>query len=216
MANREQDATDVPGLLEESNLAAFSPRERILAAALKLFVEQGYFNTNVPDLSRDSKCSVGSIYHNFKNKEEVASALYEEGISAFRGALEHSLEGKQDPEEFVRALATSFMEFSEVNHQLSKYLWLCRHNEFMTGLIKHPTRVGYDKLGRMMTKTIKRGIRENKIRPLKANLIWSILFGLPVGYVRDWLDGYNSDPPRAVASELAELCWRSLAAPAVG
>ena len=60
---------------EEAELSApkgfesYSPRDRILAAALKLFVEQGYFNTNVPDLSRESKCSVGSIYHNFKNKE---------------------------------------------------------------------------------------------------------------------------------------------------
>ena len=67
-------------------LSQFSPRERILAAALKLFVEQGYFNTNVPDLSRESHCSVGSIYHTFKNKEQVATALYEEGISAFRNA----------------------------------------------------------------------------------------------------------------------------------
>src|SRR5476649_1876786 len=75
----------------ELDLSSISPRDRILAAALKLFVEQGYFNTNVPDLSRESKCSVGSIYHNFKNKEEVASALYEEGMRAFRRALEQSI-----------------------------------------------------------------------------------------------------------------------------
>ena len=46
------------------------PRERILQASLELFVDQGYFNTNVPDISKKSKCSVGSIYHHFLNKEE--------------------------------------------------------------------------------------------------------------------------------------------------
>ena len=75
---------------------------------------------------------------------------------------------------------TSFLKFSEVNHQLSKYIWLCRHSEFMSGIIRHPTTVGFDRLGRILTRAIKRGIREGKIRRLKANLIWSILFGIPL------------------------------------
>ncbi|MCB0352554.1 MAG: TetR/AcrR family transcriptional regulator [Bdellovibrionales bacterium] len=208
----DNSSVDLSNLLEKPDITRFSPRERILAAALKLFVEQGYFNTNVPDLSRDSKCSVGSIYHNFKNKEEVARALYEEGISAFRKALYNSLEGETDPEKIVRKLIISFLRFSELNHQLSKYLWLCRHNEFMSGMIHHPTRVGFDPLGRKLTSAIKEGMRKGKIRKLKAHIVWSVVFGIPVGYVRDWLDGYNKAPPGKVAETLADSCWRSLRA----
>jgi AcrR family transcriptional regulator len=198
------------GALQRMELSDFTPKQRILAAALKLFVEQGYFRTNVPDLSRDSKCSVGSIYHNFKNKEEVARELYTEGISAFRSALYQALYQVNDVELFTKKLIVSFLHFSEANHQLSKYLWLCRHNEFMTGIIRHPTRVGFDPLGRKLTKTIRRGIKEGRIRPLKANIIWSILFGIPVGYVRDWLDGYNDESPKLVADIIADSCWRAL------
>jgi TetR/AcrR family transcriptional regulator, repressor of fatR-cypB operon len=198
--------------LKAQDFSAFSPRERILAAALKLFVEQGYFNTNVPDLSRESKCSVGSIYHNFKNKEEVATALYAEGINSFRRALAHSLQGKTEVSDVIKTVVRAFLEFSEVNYQLSKYIWLCRHNEFMSGIIKRPTMVGFDDLGRALTKTIKNGVRDGKILPLKANLIWSILFGIPFGYVRDWLDGYNTEPPSKVTNEVAEACWRALKA----
>ena len=197
---------------KKEDLSSFSPRERILGAALKLFVEQGYFNTNVPDLSRESKCSVGSIYHTFKNKEEVATALYEEGISAFRVALQRSLGNAQGIPEIIKTTVRSFLQFSEMNHQLSRYIWLCRHNEFMTGLIKHPTRVGFDPLGRVLTKAIKDGIRQGKIRKLRANIIWSILFGIPLGYVRDWLDGYNPVPPSKVADDIADACWRALKA----
>jgi len=193
-----------------SDFHAFSPRQRILAAALKLFVEQGYFNTNVPDLSRVSKCSVGSIYHTFKNKEEVATALYEEGIKAFRKALESSLNPKSEVSEQVQTLVRSFLQFSEVNHQLSKYIWLCRHNEFMTGIIKHPTMVGFDTLGRTLTRTFKQGIRDGKIRKMRANLLWSSVFGTPLAYVRDWLDGYNTEAPSKVAAELADACWRAI------
>ena len=196
--------------LERKDFSSYSPRERILAAALKLFVEQGYFNTNVPDLSKESKCSVGSIYHTFKNKEEIAASLYTEGITAFRNALCDAVENVDGTENIIKAVTRSFLEFCEVNHHLSKYMWLCRHNEFMTGIIKQPTMVGYDALGRKLTRAIKHGIRSGEMRPLKANIIWSILFGIPLGYVRDWLDGFNPDPPGEVADALADACWRAL------
>lgn len=198
------------GVLNQNDIAAYSPRQRILAAALKLFVEQGYFNTNVPDLSRESKCSVGSIYHSFRNKEEVATALYEEAILAFRTALDQSLTGVQETEPVVKILVRSFLQFSEINVQLSKYIWLCRHNEFMTGIIRRPTMVGFDHLGRTLTRALKGGIRTGKIRPLNANILWSVLFGVPLAYVRDWLDGYNPDPPSKVADEIADACWRTM------
>jgi AcrR family transcriptional regulator len=207
-----QKSVNLADLLETKDVASFSPRERILAAALKLFVGQGYFNTNVPDLSRESKCSVGSIYHNFRNKEEVATALYEESIAAFRRALEQSIGSLSDEEQIIKTLVKSFLRFSELNHQLSRYIWLCRHNEFMSGIIKHPTVVGFDALGRRLTRALKNGIRAKKIRPLRANVMWSVLFGIPLAYVRDWLDGYNTVPPSQVADEIADTCWRALKA----
>jgi AcrR family transcriptional regulator len=188
----------------------YPARDRILAASLKLFVEQGYFNTNVPDISRESKCSVGSIYHTFKNKEEIASALYEEAMRAFRAGLIRSVLAENTPEKVIKSLITSFLEFSEANYQLSKYIWLCRHNEFMSGIIKHPTQVGFDKLGRHLTKVIKKAIKSGELKDMPANLIWSALFGIPLAYVRDWLDGYNKVPPSAVVGKISELCWCAL------
>ncbi len=193
--------------LEQANIG---PYERVLVAALRLFVKQGYFNTNVPDISRESKCSVGSIYHHFKNKEEIAFALYQTGISFFRASLQSKLSKQHSSAEILKTTVSYFLEFTENNVDLSKYLWLARHNEFMSGILKHPTMVGFDKLGRILTMALKSGIREGKIRPLKANVIWSILFGVPLSYARDWLDGYNSIPPTQVADSLAEACYRAL------
>jgi AcrR family transcriptional regulator len=208
---------DIAALLKTdlANLETFGPKERILVTALRLFVNQGYFNTNVPDLSRESRCSVGSIYHHFKNKEEVAAALYRAGISSFREALSQVLKPEQDISDILQTIVRFFLEFTERNVELSKYLWLSRHHEFMTaeflaGTIRHPTMVGFDSLGRTLTSAIKHGIRSGKIRPLHANVLWSVLFGVPLSYARDWLDGYNTEPPSAVAQAIAESCWRAL------
>lgn len=201
---------DIAKYLHQDNLEGLGPKERILVAALKLFVSQGYFNTNIPDLSRESKCSVGSIYHHFRNKEQVATSLYEAGITSFRLAIERSVDPAKDIAANLKSIVTSFLKFSAENHILSKYMWLSRHHEFMSGQIRHPTMVGFDHLGRILTHAIKQGIRQKQIRPLRANVIWSILFGIPLSYVRDWLDGYNAEPPTDFADELAEACWRAL------
>ena len=202
--------SDIAKLIKETDITAYPAKDRILAAALKLFVEQGYFNTNVPDLSRESKCSVGSIYHCFSNKEEIAASLYNEGITSFRNALDRSVEGVDNVEGVIKTVVKSFLIFSELNYQLSKYMWLSRHGEFMSGNIKHPTFIGFDRLGRRLTKTIKDGVRNKQIKHIKANVIWSILFGIPLSYVRDWLDGYNTEPPSKVAEEIADACWKAL------
>ena len=205
---------DLVTLVNDQNVDvdALGPKERILLAALKLFVKQGYFNTNVPDLSRESRCSVGSIYHHFKNKEEVAAALYEAGISSFRSALAKDLDPRGDIETCLKTIVRFFMQFTEDNVELSKYLWLSRHTEFMSGNIRHPTMVGFDTLGKQLTKSIKNGIRDGQVRPMKANVLWSVLFGIPLSYARDWLDGYNTELPTQVMDAFAEACWRALKA----
>ncbi len=186
------------------------PKERILQAALELFVEQGYFNTNVPDISKRSRCSVGSIYHHFLNKEEIAGKLYDEGIKRFRQALALVVDQNADLESNIRSIVIAFLEFAEAHLLLSRYIWLARHHEFLTANVRHPTTVGFDELGRKLTRMLKRGEREGAIPTLPAEVLWSIIFGIPLSFVRDWLDGYTTASPKQVAPILASSCWAAL------
>jgi AcrR family transcriptional regulator len=189
-----------------------SPRERILQASLELFVEQGYFNTNIPDISKRSKCSVGSIYHHFLNKEEIARDIYRDGIKQFRKALTDSLVLENNPnlKEIVQNIVIAFLRFAEEHRLLSRYLWLSRHNEFLSNKLSQPTVVGFDKLGRILTKGIRSAIKSGKIPNLDASVIWTILFGIPISYIRDWLDGHTSRPPSEVSTVIAQACWAAL------
>ena len=186
------------------------PRERILSAALELFVNQGYFNTNVPDISKHSRCSVGSIYHHFLNKEEIASKLYEDAFGRFRKAVGEALSDDVDISHTVRTVVKSFLLFSESHPMLARYLWLARHNEFLTKQVSKPTVVGFDMLGRKLARVIKTAMRSGEIAPLKAEVIWSVVFGIPQSYVLDWLDGHSKIPPSEIVDELSEVAWQAL------
>lgn len=53
-------------------------RERILAVAQKLFLEQGYENTTIPDIvSALGDLTKGAVYHHFKSKEDIMDAIIE-------------------------------------------------------------------------------------------------------------------------------------------
>lgn len=194
----------------ETSAEQIGPRERILQAALELFVKKGYFNTNIPDISKLSRCSVGSIYHHFLNKEEIADQLYRTGIQQFREALCSEIDLNQPLKSNVQRLVIAFLTFAEANHMLSRYLWLSRHSEYLTNKVSRPTGVGFDQLGRLLTKAIKNAIRKGDIPVIRADIFWSIVFGIPLSYVSDWLDGFTSAPPRDVAQVLASACWTGL------
>ena len=56
-------------------------REKIVAAAWKLFYEQGYENTTIEDIIFESETSKGTFYHYFEGKDallETLSTLFDE------------------------------------------------------------------------------------------------------------------------------------------
>ncbi len=71
---------------------AVDKRQRILDAALALFVTRGFHGTAVPLISEQAEVAIGTIYRHFKDKDELVNVLYRtcktELTSALFGAPE--------------------------------------------------------------------------------------------------------------------------------
>jgi TetR/AcrR family fatty acid metabolism transcriptional regulator len=52
-------------------------RERILAAAERVFAEHGFFHARVSEIAREAKVADGTIYLYFKNKDDLLISLFE-------------------------------------------------------------------------------------------------------------------------------------------
>lgn len=52
-------------------------KDKVLDAALQLFLDNGYHGTSIKLIVEASKVSTGSVYHHFKNKEDIIKELYE-------------------------------------------------------------------------------------------------------------------------------------------
>jgi AcrR family transcriptional regulator len=50
-------------------------REKIEAAALRLFIRRGFYGTSVRDIAQEAGVSLGNIYNYYRTKEQVFSSL---------------------------------------------------------------------------------------------------------------------------------------------
>ena len=68
---------------------------RIVAAAWKLFYEQGYENTTVEDIVFESETSKGSFYHYFEGKDALLgslSVLFDEKYEELRESMDPAMD----------------------------------------------------------------------------------------------------------------------------
>jgi TetR/AcrR family transcriptional regulator, transcriptional repressor for nem operon len=62
-----------------------STREAILEAATRLMHVQGYQNTSLDDVLRESGAGKGNFYHHFRSKEDLGYAILDQLVARFLG-----------------------------------------------------------------------------------------------------------------------------------
>ena len=70
--NRPEICFGIPGSKAELR------RRRVMAAARKLFIENGFHATGMAQIAKSSEIAIGQIYRDFASKEEIVAALVQE------------------------------------------------------------------------------------------------------------------------------------------
>jgi AcrR family transcriptional regulator len=80
------------------------PRERLLAAASRLFYEQGYRATGINQIIEEADVAKASFYQHFSSKEALCEAYLSESHRHWNALLEEHLRRYDDPRERVLGL----------------------------------------------------------------------------------------------------------------
>lgn len=73
-------------------------RQAIMAAAKKLFAQEGFHGASISDMARETGLPVGSIYTYFENKEDLIRTVIDEGWGEFFDGLTLALSQAESPE----------------------------------------------------------------------------------------------------------------------
>jgi len=89
-------------------------QREFLERAEELFAQKGFHSATIQEISEKSEFAVGSIYHMFRNKDEIYTALLQMRLEEYVSLLEERIENAKDPLEKIEALIeTKFQYFSE-------------------------------------------------------------------------------------------------------
>ncbi len=89
-------------------------QREFLTTAEEVFSRKGFHSTTIQEISERSEFAVGSIYHMFRNKDEIYAAILEMRMEEYLTLLEEVIEDCRDPVEKVRTLIeTKFRFFSD-------------------------------------------------------------------------------------------------------
>jgi AcrR family transcriptional regulator len=72
-------------------------RQQIVNAAVKLFSEQGYYNTTIQHIARAAGISVGLIYQYFRDKDDVLFLTLKLVLETYENEIPAALEGVGHP-----------------------------------------------------------------------------------------------------------------------
>ncbi|MTI15440.1 TetR/AcrR family transcriptional regulator [Sansalvadorimonas verongulae] len=81
-----------------------SPRGRLLEAAAKLFRKKGYDRTTVRDIANEVGILSGSIFHHFRNKDEILRAVMSDCVENLLSSMADALRLAKTPEQRIRTM----------------------------------------------------------------------------------------------------------------
>ncbi len=183
-------------------------RESIIAAALQLFTERGYFSTSVPDMARAAQVSVGSIYHHFKDKEDVARALYLGLMEGLQEALAKIAQEHATAHDRCRAVMAMLFEVTESKRDAMDFMLYAKHRDFLPNERPVCSSIPFE----TMREFVRQGMENGEIRRMDVMVATSCLFGGAIRMITARLDGVLAEPLPGSLDAVWECAWRGVAA----
>ena len=157
-------------------------KARILEAAKKLFLTNGYDATSIRKIAAEIEFSPTTIYLYYKDKTDIAYALHQEGFGLLRDRFS-ALAYVDDPFERLKAMGRSYIQFA-VDHPDFYELMFIMKEPMQYVQVHHPEedwpegeRV-FDVLMQTVAGCKARGYFEGLGTEPMAMLSWSVVHGL--------------------------------------
>lgn len=184
-------------------------RRQIIQAALSSFTELGYAKTTMADIRRRSEASTGSIYHHFKSKEQLAAAVYLEGIRSYQEGILEIVEREKRARQGIYGMVRYHISWVSDHPEWTRFLFQMRFAEFMTD-----TEESFGNLNKRfaqgLTEWVKEHMIRKRIRKYPRDVFIALLFGPCQEYVRQWMAGHAVTDPLVVGDEIAAAVWKAL------
>lgn len=192
--NPEGDGTPVP--------------RRLLAAATRLFADQGYDRTSVQEIVEAAGVTKGALYHYFGSKEDLLQEVYARLLRLQQERLD-MYAGSQEPvEERLRAAAADVVVTTIENLDDASIFFRSMHqlSPEKNKQVRAERRRYHERFRALVEEGQRAGVFT---RDIPADLVVDYHFG-SVHHLSTWYRPDGPLTPQQVATHLADLLLRAL------
>lgn len=174
------------GSAERKEREKHETREMILAAAKKLFLNEGFEHITIRRIAEKIEYSPAAVYLYFKDKDAILCALQEIGFNEFH-RRQQILAGIKDPAEKLRAHGRLYVQFAFENRELYDLMFIIRapmnslpkNGEWVTGIRT------LDILKDNVRECMEAGLIKKGSVDAVSFGIWSLVHGMVSLIIRD-------------------------------
>ncbi|MEO8899836.1 MAG: TetR/AcrR family transcriptional regulator [Candidatus Dormibacter sp.] len=193
-------------------------RERIIEAATEVFARRGVHGTRVADIAERAGIAYGLVYHHFRNKEEILSAIFAERWAQYVAYLEELARTPAPFRERMRRLIHFWVETYRQDNDLMTVMIneITRSYEFLESHDIAAVLVAFDPIERIIAE----GRANGEVRAdLDARLATYVVLGVAemvlTGYVIGTLPRDDAQAYARDEEQLLTLLIDGMRAPAV-
>jgi TetR/AcrR family transcriptional regulator len=189
-------------------------RREMLAAALELFSERGYYNVSMHEIAERSEFAIGTLYKFFRNKEDLYKALMMEKAREFHQEIMEALNMEGDVLSLVENfIATKGRLFADNLPILRLYFAETRGASFniKAGLDQDIRRL-YDESMMHLASVLERGVQNKIFRDIDPYCMAVALEGLINAFLFCWLEDPERHPYEANVMVIKDIFLRGVLA----
>ncbi len=185
-------------------------KRSILNQALSCFLEEGIDTTTIEMICERSEASVGAIYHHFKNKDGIITALFFVALDDQAQRREDALSTATHLKQGIMAIVESYIDWVVDYPDFARFLYMAKLNMVQNSLHEALTQKNIQR-----NTTLKNWYRQHanpvQLQTIPYELLLSLVIGATENYCRAWLANRVKTSPQQYKQILAESAWMTVA-----
>ncbi|MGZ8159589.1 MAG: TetR/AcrR family transcriptional regulator [Methylobacter sp.] len=182
-------------------------QDEILLAALKLFVEKGYFNTSLIDIKEAAGLKdIGTIYQHFKTKQMIAAQLHANILDSLNISIDDIRRKNEKPSEQLRGIVDLLFKLTDEAPDVMRFLLILNISEFLPEAKPLHGSPAFVKIIRI----IEAGIKAGELRHITPQLGYAQFFGIIDNILRLVLTGFFDRKADFYQSQAWLAAWNTI------
>lgn len=178
--------------------------DKIITAALKLFVHEGFHGSSTAKIAAEAGVSNGTFFHYFKTKEELINSLYTGLKESFKNHLLENLGDFQNSKSKIRQIWFSYANWMLDNGEISMFFNMYSNSPYIDKLSREEASRNFS----FIYEAFREGAENEMLLNIHPCLLLYSMYGAIESYTR-FINDF--DMPRDEYIEPAfSMWWRSV------